>query len=299
MPKHAVPALALAILGLADAGACTDPKVGNCADPAAACTAHALPAGARLINDFESAPAPVHVPVGCTQLYVNEPCTFPLKNKLGLCADSLFCACGGSVCGSPVQGTAAFRGGRSWRLRFNESLIPDASVASPTASDADGGVCDSTTGYPFSGYTERLSSVLEQGPGCDGVQPPFNAESFYQLTFWVKAEEGVDFEIALKSYLPTSPPSYVETYPKLPFTDCQSWSSSCICAAIGDWQKVCIPLTKLEPAALGARVDLSKLVEINLAFAADPYVINRHERGAAEITIDEIAFEPQTLSTGN
>jgi hypothetical protein len=38
-------------------------------------------------------------------------------------------------------------------------------------------------------------------------------------------------------------------------------------------------------------VNLNKLVEVNLAFAASPYVIDRHERAAAEITIDDLGFE--------
>lgn len=290
--RQAITTLAMVTL-LSAGGACSEPRFNNCADPGAPCheaLPPAPPAGAKLINDFESAPAATTPPLGCTSLFAGERCTLPLRNQLGLCADSLFCAFEGSICGAPVTEGDAFRGQQSWRLRFNESVIRDASSGEASAAK-EGSTSGGPVGYPFSGYSERLSSALLQGSGCGGSLPPLDASSFSQLTFWMKAEDGVDFEMALKSDRPTPAGDFQETFPKPFFGECKEGPESCICGSHGAWKKVCIPLTKLLPT-VDSQVNLHALVEFNIAFAASPYVINRNERGAAEITIDDLAFEP-------
>lgn len=287
--------LAVAVIACC-ASACQQARLDNCADPAYSCDASTSPPpvpGSRIINDFEATAQMGNGPLGCTSLFAGEHCALPLKNLLGQCADSLFCAYGGSSCAAPVTGVDAFRGRQSWRIRFNESAAVDASTA---ALSANGDPPDAGVGDPFSGYSERLSSVLAQGTGCDGSQPPFDASAFTHLTFWMKAEDDVDFEIGIKSDRPTGATYYAETFPKVALGDCQTWSPSCICGTYNEWHKVCLPLPKLQPATAPdthyeTQVNLSRLIEINFAFAANPYVTFRHKRGAAEITIDDLGFE--------
>jgi hypothetical protein len=129
--------------------------------------------------------------------------------------------------------------------------------------------------------------------------PPPPPSTVTHFTFWVKAEPGINFAIAVKSQSATSPETFTETDPKVTFTERQSatGTASCVCGTHGAWRKVCIPLTELLPAnPPGTQVDLTHLVTATFAFAAYPFVTVHHERGVGEITVDELAFEAMEVS---
>jgi hypothetical protein len=170
----------------------------------------------------------------------------------------------GSICASYAHDESGGGLGTSLELFFDVSTVAQA------ADDA------------FAWLDEDLTQ-----PGSNGTRQPLNLKELElgHLTFWIRTTvPNTNMEISVKDS------KGAETSPKMLLSDVLPGGG-----AGQVWQKVSIPVSSLSQgrtASVAAAVDMSSLMELNLAFAhthftqTDPTTVLK-----GILFVDEIAFE--------